>query len=319
MDGNFSGTKIITGNGNKKLAQDIAAYLELPLCNAEVLHFSDGEIGLNIHESVRGSDVFVIQPTSAPCNDNLMELLILIDALKRASAGRITAVMPYFGYARQDRKAKSHDPITAKLVANLITTAGADRILTMDLHSNQIQGFFDIPLDHLAGGSIIAQYFAAENLDNLTVVAPDAGSVKRTRKLARALGVPFAIIDKERPKPNEAEIMGVIGEVEGKNCIMIDDMIDTAGTITAGANAIMKLGAASVRAGCTHGVFSGPAMERIEKSALEEIVTLDTIEIPESKKIDKLKILSTADVFARAIDYIHLGRPLSRLFTGSYS
>lgn len=319
MDGNFSGIKIISGNGNQPLAQDIAAYLEVSLCNAEVMHFSDGEIGLNIHESVRGADVFVIQSTSNPCNDNLMELLILIDALKRASAGRITAVMPYFGYARQDRKAKSRDPITAKLVANLITTAGADRVLTMDLHSNQIQGFFDIPLDHLAGGSIIADYFASKNLDDMAVVAPDAGSVKRTRKLARALGVPFAIIDKERPKPNETAVMGVIGEVKGKNCIMIDDMIDTAGTITTGANAIMELGAKSVRAGCTHGVFSGPAMERIEKSALEELVTLDTIEIPEKKRIGKLKILSTGAAFGRAIDYIHLGRPLSRLFTGSYS
>ena len=319
MDGKYGSVKIIAGNSNRKLAQDVADYLEVPLCHADVLHFSDGEIGLNVFESVRGADVYVLQSTGYPCNDNLMELLIIIDAMKRASAGRITAVMPYYGYARQDRKAKSRDPITAKLVANLLTTAGADRIITMDLHSNQIQGFFDIPLDHLTGSSMIANYFASLNLEDMAVVAPDAGSVKRTRKLAKALGAPFAIIDKERPKPNEAEVMNVIGEVKGKNCLMIDDMIDTAGTITSGANAVMSMGAKSVRAGCTHGVFSGPAIQRIQESSLVELVTLDTLDIPKEKQIDKIKIIKTGVLFGRAIDYVHFGRSLSKLFVERYN
>ncbi len=319
MDGKYGSVKIIAGNSNRKLAQDVADYLEVPLCHADVLHFSDGEIGLNVFESVRGADVYVLQSTGYPCNDNLMELLIIIDAMKRASAGRITAVMPYYGYARQDRKAKSRDPITAKLVANLLTTAGADRIITMDLHSNQIQGFFDIPLDHLTGSSMIANYFASLNLEDMVVVAPDAGSVKRTRKLAKALGAPFAIIDKERPKPNEAEVMNVIGEVKGKNCLMIDDMIDTAGTITSGANAVMSMGAKSVRAGCTHGVFSGPAIQRIQESSLVELVTLDTLDIPKEKQIDKIKIIKTGVLFGRAIDYVHFGRSLSKLFVERYN
>lgn len=319
MDGKFGGIKIIAGNSNRKLAEDISEYLEVPLANADVIHFSDGEIGLNVYESVRGMDVYVIQSTGNPCNDNLMELLIIIDAMKRASAGRINAVMPYYGYARQDRKAKSRDPITAKLVANLLTTAGADRVISMDLHSNQIQGFFDIPLDHLTGTGIIADYFSRQNLPDMCVVAPDAGSVKRTRKMARTLGAPFAIIDKERPRPNETAVMNVIGDVKDKNCILVDDMIDTAGTITSGADAIMKMGAKSVRAGCTHGVFSGPAIERIEKSALSELVTLDTLVLPEEKQIDKIKILKTGFLFGRAIDYIHFGRSLSKLFVERYN
>ncbi len=319
MDGKFGGIKLIAGNSNIKLAEDIAAYLEVPLCHADILHFSDGEIGLNVYESVRGADVYIIQSTGNPCNDNLMELLIIIDAMKRASAGRINAVIPYYGYARQDRKAQSRDPITAKLVANLLTTAGADRVISMDLHSNQIQGFFDIPLDHLTGGAIIANYFAQLNLEDMTVVAPDAGSVKRTRKLARTLGAPFAIIDKERPRPNETAVMNVIGNVEGKNCILVDDMIDTAGTICTGADALMNMGAKSVRAGCTHGVLSGPSIERIEKSALCELVTLDTLVVPEEKQIDKIKVLNTGVLFGRAIDYIHFGRSLSKLFDERYS
>ena len=314
MDGKFGGIKLIAGNSNRKLAQDIADYLEVPLANAEVVHFSDGEIALNVYESVRGADVYVIQSTGYPCNDNLMELLIIIDAMKRASAGRINAVIPYYGYARQDRKAKSRDPITAKLVANLLTTAGADRVICMDLHSNQIQGFFDIPLDHLTGGGIIADYFSRLKLDDMCDVAPDAGSVNRTRKLARTLGVPFALIDKERPRPNETAVMNVIGNIEGKNCIMVDDMIDTAGTITSGADALIKLGAKSVRAGCTHAVLSGPAIERLQDSALTELVTLDTLVIPEEKQIDKIKVLNTGYLFGRAIDYIHFGRSLSKLF-----
>ena len=246
-----------------------------------------------------------------------MELLILIDSMKRASAGRINAVVPYYGYARQDRKAKSRDPITAKLVANLLTTAGADRVITMDLHSNQIQGFFDIPLDHLTGSAILTNYIKELNLQNPVVVAPDAGSVKRTRKLAKILDAPFAIIDKERPKPNETAVMNVIGNVEGKTCIMVDDMIDTAGTIVNGAEALIKLGALEVYAGCSHGVFSGSAIERISNSAIKELIVLDTIEIPEEKRIDKLKILSSSTHFARAIEYVHYGRSLSKLFTES--
>ena len=319
MDGKYSGIKILSGNSNRKLAQDIADYLEVPMCHADVLHFSDGEIGLNVYESVRGADVYIVQSTSYPCNDNFMELLIMIDAMKRASAGRITAVMPYYGYARQDRKAKSRDPITAKLVANLLTTAGADRVITMDLHSPQIQGFFDIPLDHLTGMNILTDYFSRLNLDDMVVVSPDAGSVKRTRKLARSLGCPFAILDKERPRPNHAEILNVIGEVKDKNCIMVDDMIDTAGTICGGANAVIKMGAKSVHAGCTHGVFSGAAIERIQESSITELVTLDTLDIPQEKRIDKIKILSTGNLFGRAIDYVHFGRSLSKLFQERYN
>ena len=319
MDGKYSGIKILSGNSNRKLAKDIADYLEVPLCHADVLHFSDGEIGLNVYESVRGADVYIIQSTSYPCNDNFMELLIMIDAMKRASAGRITAVMPYYGYARQDRKAKSRDPITAKLVANLLTTAGADRVITMDLHSAQIQGFFDIPLDHLTGMNILTDYFLSLHLEDMVVVSPDAGSVKRTRKLARALGCPFAILDKERPRPNEAEILNVIGEVKDKNCIMVDDMIDTAGTICGGANAVIKMGAKSVHAGCTHGVFSGESIKRIQESSITELVTLDTLEIPQEKRIDKIKILSSGNLFGRAIDYVHFGRSLSKLFLERYN
>jgi ribose-phosphate pyrophosphokinase len=318
MDGKYSGIKIIAGNSNSGLAHDIADYLEVPLCNAEVVTFSDGEIGVNVFESVRGADVFVIQSTGNPVNENLMELLILIDSMKRASAGRINAVIPYYGYARQDRKAKSRDPITAKLVANLLTTAGADRVITMDLHSNQIQGFFDIPLDHLSGSGLLTQYYKEKNLENMVIVSPDAGSVKRSRKLARNLNCSFAIIDKERPRPNETAVMNVIGDVKGKNCIMIDDMIDTAGTITSGANALIELGANSVYAACSHGVFSGPAIQRIQDSAIEELVTLDTLVIPEEKRIDKIKVLSTGTLFGRAIDYVHFGRSLSKLFVGRY-
>ncbi|MGV8905152.1 MAG: ribose-phosphate diphosphokinase [Acetobacterium sp.] len=318
MDGKYSGIKIIAGNANLPLANEIADYLEVQLCNAEVVTFSDGEIGVNVFESVRGADVFVIQSTGNPVNHNLMELLILIDSMKRASAGRINAVIPYYGYARQDRKAKSRDPITAKLVANLLTTAGADRVITMDLHSNQIQGFFDIPLDHLSGGGLITEYYKEKNLENMVVVSPDVGSVKRSRNLARNLCCPFAIIDKDRPRANETKVMNVIGDVKGKNCIMIDDMIDTAGTITSGANALLDLGANSVYAACSHGVFSGPAIQRINDSAIKELVTLNTLVIPEEKRIEKIKILSTGTLFGRAIDYVHFGRSLSKLFVGRY-
>ena len=314
MDGVFGNIKIISGTSNPALAESIAKHLGLPLCDAEVTKFSDGEIALNINESVRGADVYIIQSTGAPSNDNLMELLIMCDAMRRASAGRINAVIPYYGYARQDRKAKSHDPISAKLVANLITKAGADRVITMDLHSSQIQGFFDIPLDHLVGVNLIADYFRSLNLDNSVIVAPDAGSVKRTRHLAKIFNLPFALIDKERPRPNETAVMNVIGEIKGKNCFMLDDMIDTAGTICTGADALMQLGAKSVHAGCTHGVFSGPARERIAKSGITELISLDTLAIPDEATFPKLKVLHTGEIFANCIKRIHFGQSLSDLF-----
>ena len=306
MNTSGSEIKILAGNSSKELAQKIADYIGVPLAQCEVGKFSDGEISVNITETVRGCDVFVIQSTNNPVNDNLMELLIMIDALKRASAGRITAVMPYYGYARQDRKAKSRDPITAKLVANLITAAGADRVLTMDLHAAQIQGYFDIPLDHLQGGKILADYFNRKQIEDLVVVSPDLGSVTRSRKFANTLNgdVPIAIIDKRRPKANVCEVMNIIGEVAGKNVILLDDMIDTAGTIVNAANALKEYGAKDVYACCTHGVLSGPAIERIENSAIDELIVLDTIELPEEKKIDKIQIKTVAPLFGDAIKKI---------------
>ena len=279
MNTSGSEIKIIAGNSNMELAQKIADYIGVKVADCQVTTFSDGEISVNINETVRGCDVFVVQSTNNPVNENLMELLIMIDALRRASAGRITAVIPYYGYARQDRKAKARDPITAKLVANLITAAGADRVLTMDLHAAQIQGYFDIPLDHLLGGSLLADYFNEKNIEDLVVVSPDLGSVTRSRKFANQLEgeVPLAIIDKRRPKANVCEVMNLIGDVKGKNVIMLDDMIDTAGTITNAANALKEFGAKNIYACCTHAVLSGPAMERIENSAISELIVLDTI------------------------------------------
>lgn len=308
--------KIFAGNSYPELAADIANRLGLSVGESQVTTFSDGEIAVNIGETVRGLDVFVIQPTSAPVNNNLMELLIMIDALKRASAGRITAVIPYYGYARQDRKAKARDPITAKLVANLIAAAGADRVLTMDLHAGQIQGYFDIPVDHLLGGKILADYFRDLNIDDLVVVSPDLGSVTRSRKFANNINkeVPIAIIDKRRPKPNVSEVMNIIGEVEGKNVILLDDMIDTAGTIVNAASALKKFGAKDVYACCTHGVLSGPAIDRIEASPIKELIVLDTIELPEEKKIGKIKTMSVAEIFADAINRIYTCDSVSKLF-----
>ena len=316
MNTSGSEIKILAGNSSKELAQKIADYRGVPLAQCEVGKFSDGEISVNITETVRGCDVFVIQSTNNPVNDNLMELLIMIDALKRASAGRITAVMPYYGYARQDRKAKSRDPITAKLVANLITAAGADRVLTMDLHAAQIQGYFDIPLDHLQGGKILADYFNRKQIEDLVVVSPDLGSVTRSRKFANTLNgdVPIAIIDKRRPKANVCEVMNIIGEVAGKNVILLDDMIDTAGTIVNAANALKEYGAKDVYACCTHGVLSGPAIERIENSAIDELIVLDTIELPEEKKIDKIQIKTVAPLFGDAIKKIFSNESISMLF-----
>jgi ribose-phosphate pyrophosphokinase len=279
-----------------------------------VTKFSDGEISANIWESVRGLDVYIIQSTCNPVNDNLMELLIMIDAMKRASAGRINAIIPYYGYARQDRKAKARDPITAKLVADLIVAAGADRVLTMDLHANQIQGYFNIPVDHLLGMPIIAKYFKERHMDDLVVVSPDHGSVTRARNLAQYLDCPIAIIDKRRPEPNKSEIMNIIGNIEGKNCIIIDDLIDTAGTICNAANAIKELGAKSVRAAATHPVLSGSAIERLENSAIEELVLLNTVPLPKEKKLAKMTFLSVAPLFAEAMTRVFTNGSISVLF-----
>lgn len=314
MNTSGSEIKIITGNSNPELAKKIADHLGVKVAESQVTTFSDGEISVNINETVRGTDVFVVQSTNSPVNNNLMELLIMIDALKRASAGRITAVIPYYGYARQDRKAKARDPITAKLVANIITAAGADRVLTMDLHAAQIQGYFDIPLDHLLGVPILAEHFKKKQLKDLVIVSPDLGSVTRARNFANYLDAPIAIIDKRRPQANVSEVMNIIGEIEGKNVILIDDMIDTAGTITNGANALKKFGAKDVYACCTHPVLSGPAIERIQESVIKELIVLDTIPLPDDKKIDKIRVESVAPVFARAINKIFVNESVSKLF-----
>ena len=312
--GVFAEYKIFAGNSNDQLAKEIADALGKPLGRATVNKFSDGEISVNIWESVRGRDIYIIQSTCSPVNDNLMELLIMIDAMKRASAGRINAVIPYYGYARQDRKAKARDPITAKLVADLIEAAGADRVLTMDLHANQIQGYFDIPVDHLLGMPILAKYFIDKKLDDVVIVSPDHGSVTRARNVAQYLNCPIAIIDKRRPEPNKSEIMNIIGNIEGKNCIIIDDMIDTAGTICNAANAIKEKGAKAVFAGATHAVLSGPACERLEASAIEELVLLNTITLPEEKVLDKMTFLSVAPLFAEAISRVFTNGTVSELF-----
>lgn len=306
--------KIFTANSNPSLAKEIAGILHVPLGDSKVSKFSDGEISVDINETVRGSDVFVIQSTNHPVNDYLMELLIMVDAFKRASAGRITAVIPYYGYARQDRKAKARDPITAKLVADLIATAGADRVLTMDLHAAQIQGYFNIPVDHLLGAPILSRYYLEKNLKDIVVVSPDLGSVTRARKFADKLHAQIAIIDKRRPRPNVSEVMNIIGDVKGKTAILVDDMVDTGGTITLGAKALMDMGARDVLACCTHPVFSGPAVERIKNSLISEMVVLNTIALPPEKQIDKIKVLSVAPVFAEAIRRIYEDVSVSKLF-----
>ena len=309
--------KIFTGNSHPELAREIAEILGVPVGKSKVSTFSDGEISVDINETVRGADVFIVQSTCSPVNNNLMELLIMIDAFKRASAGRITAVIPYYGYARQDRKAKSRDPITAKLVADLLTAAGAHRVLTMDLHAAQIQGYFNIPVDHLLGSPILAKHFVDKGLadqDDVVVVSPDLGSVTRARKFADRLHAPIAIIDKRRPKANVSEIMNIIGDVEGKRCILIDDMIDTAGTIANAANALKDLGATAVYACCTHGVLSGPAFERLNNCAIEELVMLNTITLPADADTSKITSLSVAPIFAEAIQRIYDDEPISKLF-----
>ena len=312
--------KLFAGNSCPSLAKAIAARLKTDLSSCEVKKFSDGECSINIGETVRGCDVFVIQSTSFPVNDNLMELLIMIDAFRRASAGRITAVIPYFGYARQDRKTQARDPITAKLVADLITSAGADRVLTMDLHAPQLQGFFDIPVDHLFGIPVLAKAlikdpFIKENPTELCVVSPDVGSVARARQMAQRLNVSLAIVDKRRPKANEMEVMNIVGDVKGKRCLIVDDMIDTAGTITQGAKALIEVGGATAVYGCcTHPVLSGPAIERLQKSVIEKIFVLNTIELPIEHKIDLITEISVAPIFASAIESVFADLALSRLY-----
>ena len=314
---NFNGKdiKIFSGSSNKDVAQGIAGCLGLPLGKSNCCTFSDGEIAVSLNESVRGSDCFIVQSTCTPVNDNLMEMLIMIDAMKRASAGRITAVMPYFGYARQDRKAKARDPISAKLCADIITAAGADRILTMDLHANQIQGFFNIPVDHLIGAPILAAHMREKmgtNADDYVVVSPDLGSVTRARNFADKIGCGLAIIDKRRQKANVSEVMNIIGDAKGKRVILVDDMIDTAGTLCNAAEAIIeKGGAVDVTACATHAVLSGPAIDRIKKSPIKEVVLLDTVPIPEDKMLDKFTILPVAPVFAEAIERIYSDKPVS--------
>ncbi len=306
--------KIFTGNANPELAEEIVQYLGVTLGESKVIRFSDGEVHVKINESVRGADAFVVQPTSQPVNEHLMELLIIVDALRRASAKRITAVLPYYGYARQDRKTRARDPITAKLVANLITASGARRVLTMDLHAGQIQGFFDIPVDHLPGVPILAQYFIQHKLDNVVVVSPDLGGVIRARELAERIGAPIAIIDKRRPEPNVAEIMNIVGDVKNKTVIIIDDMIDTAGTITQGAEALKQWGAKDIYVCCTHPVLSGQAVQRLEKAQVKEVIVTNTIPLSAEKRLKKIKVLSVAPLLGEAIIRIHEDLSVSKLF-----
>ena len=310
------GVKIFAGTSNLELAKKIAEKYGTPLGDVEIVRFKDGEVYVCIDETVRGRDVFVVQSTSEPVNENIMELLIFIDALKRASAKSINVIIPYYGYARQDRKSRPREPITSKLVANLLTTAGATRIVTMDLHADQIQGFFDIPMDHMQALPLLARSFMAKGLhgEKVVVVSPDIGGVKRARKLAEWLDCKIAIIDKRRPKPNMSEVMNLIGEVEGKVAIFIDDMIDTAGTITNGADAIMARGAVEAYACCTHAVFSGPAIERLEASSLKEILITDSIALPEEKRIDKVKVVSVDGILAEAVRRIVNNESVSELF-----
>ncbi|MBI5787583.1 MAG: ribose-phosphate pyrophosphokinase [Candidatus Schekmanbacteria bacterium] len=313
----LDGVKLITGNSNRALAQGISSQLDIPLVNADVRKFKDGEIFVQINENVRGAHVFVIQSTCPPTNDNLMELLVIIDALKRASAAEIAAVIPYFGYARQDRKAQPRVPITAKLVSDLLTTAGADRVITVDLHAGQIQGFFDIPVDNLFATPVLIKYLLSKNMGDVVVVSPDAGGVERARAFAKRLNnATLAIIDKRRSAPNVAQAMHIIGEVKGRNAILIDDMIDTAGTMAESANALMKEGATSVLACCTHAVFSDPALDRIAASAFNEVIVTDTIP-PKHQghaAASKITVLSVAELLGEAINCICSNSSVSSLF-----
>jgi len=310
--------KVFTGNANVNLARDICKLIGIQLGSSEIGHFADGEVFASIYESVRGSDVFLIQSTSRPVNDNLMELLIMIDAMKRASAGRITAVIPYFGYARQDRKAKARDPISSKLVANMLVAAGADRVLTMDLHAAQIQGFFDIPVDNLYGNPVFVDYYAkkfGEKCEDMMVVSPDVGSVSRARSFAQKLHMNMAIVDKRRQKANQCEVMNIIGDVEGKDCILFDDMVDTAGSLCNAAKAIVEVGGAkSVYACASHAVLSGPAIERINASPITELAFLDTIAPVDPALSEKIRYLTVAPMFAEAIERIYQEISVSKLW-----
>ncbi len=307
--------KIFSGNANPALAKEICQKMGIPLGNALVGRFSDGEINVQIVDNVRGMDVFVVQPTGSPVNRNLMELLIMIDALKRASATRITAVLPYYGYSRQDRKVQPRVPITSKLVADLITTAGANRVLTVDLHAGQIQGFFNIPVDNLFAAPVLLEYLRSKKFTNLTVVSPDAGGVERARAFAKRLNAALAIIDKRRDKPNEAQVMHIIGDVKGHDCLLLDDMVDTAGTLTEGAAALKANGAGTISAACSHAVLSGPAIKRINESSLDELIATNTI-APDTKQLEckKLTVLSVAQLLADAVTRIHEETSLSSLF-----
>jgi ribose-phosphate pyrophosphokinase len=312
---NHDRLKIFTGNAHPALAREICHWLDKPLADAEIRQFSDGEIHLQIQENVRGEDVFVIQPTSTPVDRNLMELLLILDALKRASAKRITAVLPYYGYARQDRKDRPRVPISARLVAAVLETAGADRVLTLDLHAAQIQGFFDIPVDHLFSAPVMIEYFRTLQLSDITVVSPDAGGVERARAFAKRLNSPLAIIDKRREEANVAEVMNVVGEVKGRHCMIVDDIIDTAGTLVKGAEALLEKGAASVTACATHAVLSGGAVARIEASLLKEVVVTNSIPLSEeTRKSSRIKSLSIAKLLAEAIRSIHEETSVSGLF-----
>ena len=318
MDYVTTGIKLLSGSSHLDLANEIADRLGMHLCDAELGKFSDGETSIRVNETVRGQDVYLIQPTSNPVNDHLMELMILADAMKRASAGSITAVLPYYGYARQDRTTRARDPISAKLVADLMTASGINRVLTMELHCAQIQGFFNIPVDHLKGSPVLVSYYMEkfqEKTSELVVVSPDLGSVARSREFAQAMNLPLAIVDKRRPQDNVSEVMNIIGDVDGKDALLVDDMIDTAGTICNAADALKERGAKHVYACCTHPVLSGPAIERIEASAIEELVVLNTIKIPQEKLLPKMKLLSVAPIFADAIYRIHSNLPVSKLFS----
>ncbi|HOO46005.1 MAG TPA: ribose-phosphate pyrophosphokinase [Deltaproteobacteria bacterium] len=306
---------VFTGNANRPLAESICSILGISIGSGEVKKFSDGETSVDIHQSIRGKDIFIVQSTCSPTNEHLMELLIMLDAMKRASAKRITAVIPYFGYARQDRKASPRTPITAKLVANLLAVSGADRVLTMDLHAGQIQGFFDIPVDNLYSKPVVLKYIKERYLNNLCIVSPDAGGVERARAYAKPLKADLAIIDKKRERANESDVMHIIGDVAGKNCLIVDDMVDTAGTLTNGAVALRDAGAKKVAACCTHAVLSGPAISRIDKSPLDEIVVTDTIPLKgDATMCRKITVLSVAPLLAEAIKRIYEEASVSELF-----
>jgi len=306
--------KIFTGNANPELAKEICAYLCIPLGSAMVKRFSDGEINVEIRDNVRGVDVFIIQPTCPPVNDHLMELLVMMDALKRASAKRVTAVLPYYGYARQDRKVLPRAPITAKLVADMLTAAGVSRVLTMDLHAGQIQGFFNIPVDHLYASPVMLEYIKANYRDDMVVVSPDAGGVERARASAKRLNASLAIIDKRREGPNVSAVMNIIGEVEGKTAVMLDDMVDTAGTLVQSAEALRAKGAKNIFACATHAILSGPAIERLERSQIEELVVTNTVPLGEKALCKKIRVLSVAPLLGEAIKRIHFQDSVSSLF-----